>query len=631
MMTPQPHGTGRPTLTFTLLLSVGLTACGATGPAPPAHAPADALNVILVMTDDQGWGDLSLHGNPALQTPHLDQLASESVQLRHFYVHPVCTPTRAALMTGRQPQRTGAIDTYRGRAMMRPEEVTLAEALGAAGWETGLFGKWHLGDAPPMRPMDQGFRRSVVHRGGGIGQPSDPLGAEGRYTDPVLMNDGAPESFEGYCTDIYFQEAERWMAACSDAGRPFLCVITPNAPHTPLHDVPEELRSKYAAMELGPERFASEPGRQATFKDEDKLARLYAMIENIDVNMGQLSRFLEDAELADNTLLLFLCDNGPQGRRYNQGLRSAKGSVYEGGVRSPLFARWPGTLEPGIRTEGYAAHVDLFPTVLEACGALNEAPEDLDGISALALLRDEPGAAEASAARPLVIQWHRGDAPLHRHHAFVRLGNHKLVQATRPWDELEVPPAWDPELYDLAADPYEQHDLSGQRPDVVQALSGTYDRWFDEVVGAGSRDAPHADRVRAYAPPHITLGGEPVVLTIQDWRPEAEERRGWGKNGRWRVTLDEPADLAMTLTAPRGKRITGASLVFTAEGGEPLLEERWTAAGAPGRTLEGVIRGLPAQTPCSLRVTLDLESGEPRGPHQIEVRGTGGTPEESDG
>ena len=166
---------------FASALAAG--ACHATGTSPaPAHMPqriAPATNVIIVMTDDQGWGDLSLHGNPALETPALDRLAAESVQLRQFYVHPVCTPTRAALMSGRHPQRTGAIDTYRGRAMMRPEEVTIAEALGAAGWETGLFGKWHLGDAPPMRPMDQGFDRSVVHRGGGIGQPSDPLGAEG--------------------------------------------------------------------------------------------------------------------------------------------------------------------------------------------------------------------------------------------------------------------------------------------------------------------------------------------------------------------------------------------------------------------------------------------------------------------
>lgn len=615
---PQP----RAPLAWALPIGVLAASCGATGTFLPDQEPPP-LNVIIVMTDDQGWGDLSLHGNPVLETPHLDRLARESVQLSEFYVHPVCTPTRAALMTGRHPQRTGAIDTYRGRAMMRPEEVTLAETLGAAGWSTGIFGKWHLGDTPPMRPMDQGFQRSLVHRGGGIGQPSDPLGAEGNYTDPVLMDDGAPRRFDGYCTDVYFEEAQRWMAGCKERGAPFLCVITPNAPHTPLHDVPEPLRQKYAAMDLGPEAFASEPGRKATFKDEDKLARLYAMVENIDGNMGGLSRFLEEEGLASNTLLLFLCDNGPQGRRYNVGLRSAKGSVYEGGVRSPLFARWPGTLAPGIRDEGYAAHVDLFPTVLEACGAEGHAPEGLDGASALALLRGSPGAAARSTQRPLVIQWHRGDAPLYRHHAFVRLGDHKLVQPTRPWDELEAPPEWAPELYDLATDPFEQVDLAAQRPEVVRDLTAHYDRWFDDAVGPGAAAAPHGERVERYLPPHISLGAEPVVLTIQDWRPAGKSDRGWGKNGGWRVKLEQPSDLEVTLTAPRGERIQEASLRFESPASSESWASAWRADGTPRRELPGRISGLPAGVPFTLSVTLKLEGGEVRGPHQVELRPVG--------
>ncbi len=600
----------------------GLTAACAASDAPlelGSRGAQPPLNVILVMTDDQGWGDLSLHGNPVLETPHLDRLAAESVRLQNFYVHPVCTPTRAALMTGRHPQRTGAIDTYRGRAMMRPGEVTIAEALGAAGWETGLFGKWHLGDAPPMRPMDQGFDRSVVHRGGGIGQPSDPLGAEGRYTDPILMEDGTPKPFDGYCTDVFFQEAQRWMAGCRDDQRPFLCVITPNAPHTPLHDVPEDLRAKYAAMDLGPDRFAGEPGRKATFTDEDKLARLYAMVENIDENMGGLCRFLETEGLAENTLLLFLCDNGPQGRRYNAGLRNAKGSVYEGGVRSPLFARWPGNLEPGGRDEGYAAHVDLFPTVLEACGAEAHAPDGLDGRSALSLLRGDEGAAADSEARPLVIQWHRGDAPVYGHHAFVRLGEYKLVQATRPWAELESAPAWAPELYRLPADPFEESDLAGEQPQVVGELTAIYARWFDDVVGPGARTARHDQRVRKFLPPPASLGETPVTLTIQDWRPLGEKDKGWGKNGRWRVQLAHPGPLRATLTAPRGRTIVSAELAFEEPGGGAVETRRWTATGPPARALSGSLEGLPALTLLSLTVTLQLDDGTRRGPHQVEV------------
>lgn len=609
-----------------LIASLTLAALAA-GTAPSCAAPEPQRseaeppppNVIIVMTDDQGWGDLSIHGNPVLETPHLDRLAQESVRLQQFYVHPVCTPTRAALMTGRQPQRTGAIDTYRGRAMMRPEEVTLAEAMGAAGWATGLFGKWHLGDTPPMRPMDQGFERSVVHRGGGIGQPSDPIGAEGDYTNPVLMEDGSPRLFEGYCTDVYFQEAQRWMGTCRQRGEPFLCVITPNAPHTPLHDVPEPLRLKYTAMDLSPGAFADEPGRKATFKDEDKLARLYAMVENIDENMGGLCRFLEDEGLAGNTLLLFLCDNGPQGRRYNAGLRNAKGSVYEGGVRSPLIARWPGVLEPGVRDEGYAAHVDLFPTVLEACGAEAHAPEVLDGRSALPLLRGDHGAAAASEARPLVIQWHRGDAPVYGHHVFVRLGDHKLVQATRPWSELQSPPDWTPELYLLPADPYEELDLAAQQPKVVEDLSAVYARWFEDVVGPGARTSPHDRRVEAFLPPATILGETPVTLTIQDWRPVAVEDKGWGKNGQWTIQFSQAGPLRATLTAPREREILSANFLFVQAATNGFETRRWDAKGTPERQLSGILEGLPLHTPLHVTVTLELDDGSRRGPHQVEV------------
>ena len=622
MLRPTSHlAPSRPLASVAALLTAALApACQGTGEAPPVAA-ARPVNVILVMTDDQGWGDLSLHGNPVLETPELDRMAAESVRLQHFYVHPVCTPTRAALMTGRHPQRTGAIDTYRGRAMMRPDEVTLAEALGSAGWRTGLFGKWHLGDAAPMRPVDQGFERSVVHRGGGIGQPSDPLGAEGRYTDPTLMVDGVPTPFDGYCTDVYFAEARRWMAECAASGDPFLCVITPNAPHTPLHDVPEDLRRKYAAMDLSPEAFAGEVGRPSTFDDEGKLARLYAMIENIDANMGGLCRFLDGAGLSEDTLVLFFCDNGPQGRRFNAGLRGAKGSVYEGGVRSPLLARWPGTLAPGLRGEGYASHLDLFPTVLEACGAAGAAPEGLDGSSALGLLRGDPGAAAASAARPLVVQWHRGAAPVHGHHAFVRRGDLKLVQPTRPWNELDAPAAWSPELYDLSEDPFEQVDLAGERPDDVAALGRIYDAWFDDAVLGGGRDSTHAERLAAYLPTAMWLGEAPVALTIQDWRPLDD--RGWGRNGEWHVrpTIDGPMELV--ITAPRGSEVAAATVRFS-DGDRALWEERWVAEGDPARTLEGSVRGLPTDRDLRLRVTLELADGNERGPHQVEVRPSAG-------
>lgn len=317
--------------------------------------------------------------------------------------------------------------------------------------------------------------------------------------------------------------------------------------------------------------------------------------------------------------MLFLCDNGPQGRRFNAGLRGAKGSVYEGGVRSPLLARWPGTLAPSVQGAGYGAHLDLFPTVLDATGLEALAPEALDGSSLLPLLSGAPGAAASAEERPLVIQWHRGDAPVFGHHAFVRLGDHKLVQATRPWSELQSPPEWAPELYRLPADPYEESDLAAQQPKVVEELSAVYARWFEDVVGPGARTASHERRVEAFLPPPTLLGETPVTLTIQDWRPVAAEDKGWGKNGRWTVQFSQAGPLPATLTAPRGRKIVSANFLFEQAATNGFETRRWDAKGAPERRLSGALEGLPLHTPLHMTVTLELEDGSRRGPHQVEV------------
>ena len=224
-------------------------------------AAPSATNVILIMTDDQGWGDFGFQGTPAVKTPSLDRLAAASARMDTFYVSPVCTPTRAALMTGRWTQRSTAIDTYIGRAMLRPEETTLAEALRDAGWATGIFGKWHLGDCYPMRAMDQGFEEALVHRGGGIGQPSDPEGGEGKYTDAILEHNGERVATEGYCTDVYFDAAWEWLANAHEVGQPFFAYIATNAPHGPFHDVPTELYGEYRAADLS--RFRSRAAGEA--------------------------------------------------------------------------------------------------------------------------------------------------------------------------------------------------------------------------------------------------------------------------------------------------------------------------------------------------------------------------------
>ena len=584
---------------------------------------ARARNVILVMTDDQGWGDLGLHGNPVLETPRLDRLAAQSVRVEEFYVHPVCTPTRAALFTGRMPQRATAIDTYRGRAMLGPDEVTVAEVMRDAGWATGLFGKWHLGDCAPMRPMDQGFERSLVHRGGGIGQPADPVGAEGRYTNPVLMDQGVEREFEGYCTEVYFREAMRWMAERQAAEEPFFCVITPNAPHTPLGDVPPALLEKYRGLDLSAEVFADEPGHKATFQDQEKLARLYAMIEDIDVQLGRLLDFLDEEELADDTLFVFLCDNGPQGRRFNGGLRGAKGSVYEGGVRSPLFVRWPSGLAERDETEGYGAHVDLFPTVLEACGVEPPAELVLDGHSLLGMLRGEPDAIRAARERPLAIQWHRGDFPLENHHLFLRLGDDKLVNATRAGEELESPPAWEPELYDLARDPFEQHDTAAERPERVAQLEALYREWFVDAVGVAPehirRDGEIAYYRRLqYAPPPIRLGGEGaerVVLTKQDWRPGRSA--GWGSNGTWRVAFSDLRPWRVRVILPDGVTPERVELGINSGVWTYVTHEGTPQPGSREVLIEDVDGLWLVDHSASVSVTLKGLEGGDRGPHQV--------------
>jgi arylsulfatase A-like enzyme len=275
------HQTTRLRLLGTGLLLAAIlgTGCQQTNPAAsPVTSQGARPNIILIMTDDQGYGDLGVTGNPLINTPHIDALASRSAYLSDFYVSPVCAPTRASLMTGRYNYRTRVVDTFKGRAMMDPQEITLAETLRQAGYKTGIFGKWHLGDCYPVRPQDQGFDEALVHRGGGLAQPSEPIANQRRYTDSILLHNGEEVTTQGYCTDVYFEAAMKFIDQAQDQGSPFFVYIPPNAPHDPFHDVPEELYQKYKQMDLSPVL-----GERV--QDTDKVARTFAMIENIDQNV----------------------------------------------------------------------------------------------------------------------------------------------------------------------------------------------------------------------------------------------------------------------------------------------------------------------------------------------------------
>ena len=514
----------RPLLAF--FIAVLVTSLNA---APP--------NVVLIMTDDQGFGDFGATGNPIIQTPNLDGMSRQSAGLTNFYVNPVCSPTRASLLTGRYNFRTRCIDTWLGRSMMEPDEVTIAEILSKAGYATGIFGKWHLGSCYPMRPMDQGFGESLVHRGGGLAQPSEPRENNRRYTDPILFHNGVKVKTSGYCTDVYFDAAAKFIRASQSSNQPFFAYIATNAPHGPLHDVPEDLRLDYMTkgeelLELLP----TAPGDPA--QAIDRLSRIFSMITNIDQNVGRLFEQLAELGITKETLVIFLTDNGPAGKRFVGPFRGAKTQVLEGGIRTPIWFHWPGTLQASLRRDELAAHIDILPTILDACEVALPNDTKIDGRSLLEVLRD--GQVDWSN-RTVAIQSHRGDTPTRYHNFMVRDEKWKLLHPSGfQTQKFQGSPEF--ELYDLTADPGETRNLATEEPEIVARLKRRYDEWFDDVSST---------RPNNYAPPRIRIGSDmerTTVLTRQTWRAA-----DWsGKSvGKWLVHVEKtgPYDVEVMFDA----------------------------------------------------------------------------------
>ncbi len=502
------------------LLLVALLSGVAVAQSPP--------NILLVITDDQGFGDLGANGNPIVQTPRTDAFAKEAVRLKNFYVSPVCSPTRSSLLSGQYNYRTGVVDTFIGRSMMRPDVKTIAEYLAAAGYRTGLFGKWHLGDNYPMRPEDRGFQETLWHQGGGLAQPGDApeLDAKTAYFDPVLRRNGKDVKTKGYCTDVFTDAAIDFIKA--DAKKPFFAYVAYNCPHGPFQ-VPDELRAKYAKFDLTENGFPKIGQPWATKKlNTDEIARAYGMVENIDTNFGRMLQTLEDRKVAENTIVIYMTDNGPGGVRWNGGLRARKGTVYDGGIRVPCYVRWPASFKGARSIDTPLAHIDVTPTLLGACGVKGEG---FDGESFLGLLKGD----DHWHDRTLFFQWHRGDDP-EKYRAFAARGpRYKLVQS------VGVQPAgkWQPkyELFDMTADPFEQKDLAEEKPDEVAKLKKEYEAWFASVTKKG------------FAPPRIVIGSEkenPVRLSRQDWRgPNA----GWAADseGYWEVKVERAGNYRIQL------------------------------------------------------------------------------------
>jgi arylsulfatase A-like enzyme len=537
-----------------ILLAAGLA---------PGLLAADRPNVLIVIADDQGFGDLGAHGNPVIKTPSLDAFTKESVWLKNFYVSPVCSPTRSSLLTGRYNYRTGVVDTFQGRSMMRPGEVTLAEILAAAGYRTGLFGKWHLGDNYPLRPEDRGFQQTLWLQGGGLAQSSDPPGQDPKtaYFDPTLKKNGQEVKTKGYCTDTFTDAALEFIAA--EPGKPFFAYVAYNAPHSP-YQVPEEFAAKYRKLDLSADAFPKVGQPWATPKlNTEEIAGAYGMIENLDANFGRLMKALADKKLAENTIVIFLTDNGPGGVRFNAGLRNRKGTVYEGGIRVPCYVRWPAQLKAATVVSNPLAHVDVTPTLIDACGVpVPDGAPPRDGHTFLPLMR-RPNTAWPH--RTLVWQWHRGDVP-EKYRAFaVQRAGYKLVQANGVGEGAKWQPKF--ELFNLTDDPFETKDLAAEKPEEVARLKKEYEAWFDDVTKAG------------FDPPRIVIGNEkenPVRLSRQDWRGP---KGGWTPEaiGHWEIKIERAGKYKVTLISKADFQDHEIQLGgITVGGGQPAMKKTAT-------------------------------------------------------
>ena len=435
-------------------------------------------NVILVLTDDQGIGDLGAHGNPWLKTPNIDAFYEDAVRLTNFHVSPLCTPTRAAIITGRYPINNGAWATFKGRDALSNTN-TIADIFKKSGYATALFGKWHLGDNYPNRPTDSGFDMAIHHLSGGIGELSDYWGND--YFDDVYYVNNQPKQFKGYCTDVWFDEAMKFMD--STTNQPFFVYLPLNAPHDPLF-VDEKYASPYKNLE-GTEIID---------------ANLYGMIANIDENFGKLLRFLENKKLKNNTIVIFMSDNGTRfgynrdsKLGFNKGFEGIKGSKLEGGHRAPFFIRWPkGKIEGGRDNNTLAAHIDVLPTLASLCGILIDDVMAIDGVDFSSILK-KPS--------------------LHMPKRTLFLHNR---QDWRPPDRAEdvciLQDEWrllnQKELYDIAKDPKQEQNLASLYPDKVLELLAAH-----QVFMKGAKENPEYREL-----PSAVIGSpeqKEIKLTIQ--------------------------------------------------------------------------------------------------------------------
>lgn len=484
-------------------------------------------NILLVMTDDQGWGDIRAHGNPAVDTPVMDQLARDGAWFERFFVSPVCAPTRASLLTGRYHLRTGTQWVTRGLETMRPEETTLAEIFSDAGYATGLFGKWHNGAHYPATPTGQGFDTFFGFA----------AGHWNNYFNTTLTYNGTEVPTEGFITDVLTDSALAFIDRHRD--RPFFAYVPYNAPHGPFQ-VPDRYFDTYKARGF-----------------DDKTAAVYGMNENVDDNLGRLLAKLDEHDLAARTIVLFLTDNGPNGNRYNGDMRGTKASVHEGGVRVPLFIRWTGQIAPGTHIRPNTAHIDLLPTLADLAGIALAPDLPLDGRSLASLIQ---GTASSWPDRPLFTH-HSRRTDLEPFPGAVRTDQYRLVRTDATWM-----------LFDMDKDPSERVDLAAQHPMLVDSLSQLYRDWFAEVTDGMTYRRPIP--IGYAAAPEVTL---PATEAYLDGGVTYYGESGWANDWltQWRNTEDriawevdvvEPGRYAVSVSYTVSASNVGARLRATAAG-----------------------------------------------------------------
>jgi arylsulfatase A-like enzyme len=465
-------------------------------------------NILIVMTDDQGYGDFSCHGNPILKTPILDKWHAKSVRFVDFHVAPMCTPTRGQLMSGRDAVRNGATSVTGGRAFMRPGLLTMPQLLRMLGYRTGIFGKWHLGDNFPHRPMDRGFQEAVYHQGWGMTAAPEFVGKlnDGRY-----FHNGAEKPFKGYMTDFWFASAMAWMKECQARKEPFFCYLPTNAPHSP-HVVPAKFSAPY--------------GNQ-------KAANFFGMIANIDENIGRLEAFLQESGLEENTIVIFMTDNGGTAgvSVFNGGLRGNKTTFYEGGHRVPCWVSWPagkvaGKLSGPRDIDTPAQNQDLLPTLIELVGAKAPKEAEFDGRSLASLLH---GKDVGFGDRMMVVQYSR--AKLTKYESCVIWNQWRLVHGT--------------ELYDVKADRAQKNDLAAKHPDITKKMKDHYEKWWTDLE-------PLSGKFVA-----TTIGSkiQPLTpLTSSDWQDlytdnagHVSQAAGGPRGGVWHIDVETEGEYEIAL------------------------------------------------------------------------------------